>query len=72
MTKHKKGMSVGKAVAVGAGIAAVGAGAYYLLGPNSKEHQDKMKGLILNAKNEVKKDVKKVKHVVNKVKKIIK
>lgn len=35
--------SVGKAVAIGAGVAALGAGAYYLLGPEGKKNQKKAK-----------------------------
>jgi hypothetical protein len=38
-----KKMSVGKAAALGAGLATLGTGAYYLLGPNGKKNQKKAK-----------------------------
>jgi hypothetical protein len=43
--KTNKKMSKGKILAVGAGLAAVGAGAYYLAGPNGKKNQEKIKAL---------------------------
>ena len=48
-------------VAVGAGIAAVGAGAYYLLGPKGKAHQKKATILMAKIKKEVQSEVKKAK-----------
>ena len=60
MQKNKK-MSVGKKVAIGAGLAAVGAGAFYLLGPNAKVHQKKVSALAAKMKKEVTKEVKKAK-----------
>ncbi|MFA5932316.1 MAG: hypothetical protein WC793_02985 [Candidatus Paceibacterota bacterium] len=62
MVKNKK-MSVGKKVAIGAGLAAVGAGAFYLLGPNAKAHQKKVSALATKMKKEVTKEVKKAKAV---------
>lgn len=62
MQKSKK-MSVGKKVALGAGLAAVGAGMYYFFGPNSKAHQKKAKALVAKVKKEVEKEVKKAKAV---------
>jgi len=59
----KKGMSGGKIVARVAGIAALGAGAYYLLGPKAKAHQKKVKVLVEKMKKEVEKEIKKVKEV---------
>jgi hypothetical protein len=56
MQKNKK-MSVGKKVAIGAGLAAVGAGAFYLLGPNAKAHQKKVSALAMKMKKEVAKEV---------------
>lgn len=41
-TKKKK-VSTGKIVTIGAGVAAIGAGAYYFLGPNAKANQKKAK-----------------------------
>ncbi|MBX4189382.1 hypothetical protein KW785_02185 [Candidatus Parcubacteria bacterium] len=40
-------------VLVGAGLAAVAAGAYFFLGPNGKKHQKKMKGWMVKMKGEV-------------------
>lgn len=54
----KKALTIG---AIGAAVATIGAGAYYLLGPSGKEHQKKVKNLMSNIKKEVVKDVKKVK-----------
>ncbi|MFA5778127.1 MAG: hypothetical protein WC870_01390 [Candidatus Paceibacterota bacterium] len=62
MKKSKK-MSVGKKVAVGAGIAALSVGAYYFFGPNSKAHQKKAKVLVAKVKKEVEREVKKAKAV---------
>jgi len=61
--KKKKGMSMGKKVAIGAGVAAIGAGAYYLLGPNAKAHQKKVSVLMAKMKKEVLSEVKKAKAV---------
>lgn len=55
----KTKMSTGKKAAIGAGIAAIGAGAYYLLGPNAKAHQKKTKVLLAKVKKEVQQEVKK-------------
>ncbi len=44
-------------------MAALGAGAYYLFGPNGKANQKKAKALYAKMKTEVKKEVKKVKEV---------
>lgn len=45
MTKKKQAkkssVSASKVAVIGAGIAALGTGAYYLLGPKSKKHQKK-------------------------------
>jgi len=74
--KNKK-MSTGKKVAIGAGItgavAAVSAGAYYLLGPKGKAHQKKVKVLTAKIKKEVKRELKKpaVKKLIKKIKKAI-
>ena len=61
--KKEKGMSGGKITATVAGMAAIGAGAYYLFGPNAKTHQKKAKILMAKIKNEVAREVKKVKEV---------
>jgi hypothetical protein len=72
MAKQKKGMSFGKEVTIGAGVAAVGAGAYYLLGPKAKAHQKKASALIGKIKKEVTKDIKKVKNLEKSGSKILK
>ncbi len=51
----KKKISKGKVMTIGAGVAALGAGAYYLLGPNARAHQKKVlamhkKGFVLATK----------------------
>lgn len=63
MVKQKKGMSVGKEVAIGAGIAAVGAGAYYLFGPKGKQHQRKAKAWAVEMEKDVEKKINKVKSI---------
>ena len=56
---NNKKMSKGKKVAIGAGIgagiAALSAGAYYFLGPKGKAHQKKAKALVAKYKPEIKK-----------------
>jgi acetyl-CoA acetyltransferase len=64
-TNKKGGMSGGKMVAVGAGIAAAGAGAYYLFGPKAKAHQKKAKVLMGKMEKEVASEIKKVKEVTH-------
>ena len=49
--------------AIGVGAAAVGAGAYYFLGPKGKQHQKKAKAWMAVMKIEVEKDLKKAKSV---------
>jgi hypothetical protein len=61
--KNNKKMSAGKKMAVGAGIAALGAGAYYLFGPNAKVHQKKASVLMGKIKKEVVSEIKKAKSV---------
>lgn len=63
MEKKKKGMSVGKAAVIGMGVAATGAGAYYLFGPKGKQHQKKAKDWMAEMKMKVEEDLKKVKNV---------
>jgi hypothetical protein len=59
--KKMSKMSMSKKVTIGAGLAAVGAGAYYLLGPNRKAHQKKAKDLMVKIEKEVARDIKKAK-----------
>ena len=56
-------MSGGKIVAGVAGMAALGAGAYYFLGPKAKAHQKKAKVLMEKMKKEVEKEIKRAKEV---------
>jgi hypothetical protein len=57
----KKGMSAGKMAAVGgavAGAAALAGGAYYLMGPQGKAHQKKMKDMRLKMEKDAKSKLK--------------
>ena len=80
MQKKKNGMSAGKMAAVGAGLAAVSAGAYYLLGPDGKKNQKKAGALINKIEKEIekkarpflKKESKEVKKVISKTTKTVK
>lgn len=61
--KNNKGMSGAKMAAIGAGMAGVAAGAYYLMGPKGKAHQQKAKALLAKMQKEVKSEIKKAKEV---------
>ncbi len=64
MKENNKKMSVGKKVAIGAGVAtlsAASAGAFYLFGPKAKAHQKKAGVLMAKMKKEVLSEVKKAK-----------
>lgn len=61
--KKNKGMSGRGIAAAAAGAVAIGAGAYYLLGPNAKAHQKKTKTLFIKMKKEVISKIKKVQKV---------
>lgn len=50
--KKNEGM-VGKVVALGAGIAALGAASYYFFGPKGKAHRAELKGWMLKMKAEI-------------------
>ena len=57
MAKNEK--ITGKIVAIGSGVAAVGAGLYYFLGPKGKQHQKKVKFLatkLAKAEKEIEKE----------------
>ena len=62
ITKKKK-VSAGKVIAIGAGVAVLGAGAYYFLGPNGKKNQKKATAWMLKMKKEAKKKVSTIKKV---------
>jgi hypothetical protein len=48
-----QGMDAKDMAAVGAGIAAIAAGAYFFFGPDGKKHQKKMRGWMVTMKGEV-------------------
>lgn len=56
-------MSAGKVAAIGAGIAAVGAGAYYLFGPQGRQHRGKTKAWMTEMEIEVEKRLRKAKRI---------
>lgn len=62
-TTKKSTVSTGKIVAVSAGIAALGAGAYYLLGPDAKKNQKKVGAWMDTAEKEISAVVTKAKKV---------
>jgi hypothetical protein len=49
----KKGVSAGKIIGVGAGVAALGAAAYVLFGPNGKKNRKVIKGWAVKMKGEI-------------------
>lgn len=61
MTKKKNKMTAGKIVAVGAGVAALSATAYYFLGPNGKKNQKKAKAWMVGMEKDIEKKAKAVK-----------
>ncbi len=64
MAKKKKSrVSAGRVAAIGAGIAAVGAGAYYLFGPKGRQHRGKAKAWMTEMEFEVEKRLKKAKRI---------
>jgi len=65
--KKKKVLSPKNKAMLKAGVAAVGTGAYYFLGPDGKKHQKKALAMMTKAKNEVVNDIKKAKPVIKRV-----
>jgi hypothetical protein len=63
MEKNKSKNKVGKAIAIGAGVVALGAGAYYYFGPKGKKHQKEAKIWITGMKTEIEKNVKKIENL---------
>ncbi|MFA5997921.1 MAG: hypothetical protein WC814_00790 [Candidatus Paceibacterota bacterium] len=61
--KKKSGMSVGTAAAIGAGVAAVSAGAYYFLGPKGKQHRGRAKVWMTKMETDIEKKLQKAKSV---------
>ena len=68
----KKKVSKGKVALGVATLAVAGAGAYYLLGPDGKKNQKKVKVLAGKIKKEAIKDSKKVKKEVDVLSKMVK
>ena len=54
----KGGMSAGKMAAIGAGVAAVSAGAYYFMGPEGKAHQKKAEAWVKGMEQKIEKKAK--------------
>lgn len=67
VNKKKSGVSVGKVVAIGAGVAALGATAYYFLGPNGKKNQKATKDWMIEAKKKIIEKVEKTKEMTQEV-----
>ncbi len=63
ITKGKSKNMVGKIVAGAAAVGAVGAGMYYLLGPEAKAHQKKAVSLMSKMEKEVNKQVSRAKEL---------
>ena len=61
IVKKSKTTSVAKIAAVGAGVAALGAGAYLFLGPNGKKNQQKAKVWMNKMEKEAEGKMKKIK-----------
>ncbi|MFZ3011477.1 MAG: hypothetical protein WA060_00540 [Minisyncoccia bacterium] len=61
MKKNNKKMSGAKKVAIGAGVATLAAGAFYLFGPKAKAHQKQATTLMAKIKKEVTEEIKKAK-----------
>ena len=62
-SKKRSGISGGEMAAIGATAAALGAGAYYLMGPKAKKHQKNAKALLSNIKKEVNTELKRAKDI---------
>lgn len=62
-TKKKSSSNVGKAVAVGAGVAALSAVAYLLMGPNGKKNRKAVKAWTVKMKAEVAEKIEDMKEV---------
>lgn len=63
ITKTTKKISTGKKVAIGAGVAALAVGAYFLFGPDGKKNQKKLKGWMGDMKDEIIKKLEAAKEV---------
>lgn len=63
VANKKKGVSAGKIIGVGAGVAALGAAAYLLFGPNGKKNQKALKGWTVKMKGEIIEEFEKAKNI---------
>jgi len=63
--KKKAGNSVGRAVAVGAGVIALGTAAYLLFGPEGKKHRKDLKSWMIKMKAEVMEKMEKAKELTS-------
>lgn len=59
----KKSVKAGTIIGVGAGVAALGAAAYLLFGPNGKKNQKALKGWTVKMKGEIVEEFEKAKHI---------
>lgn len=50
---HKKGMSTGAMIGIGAGVAAAAAASYFFFGPDGKKNRNKLKGWMIKMKGEI-------------------
>lgn len=67
VSNKKKGVSAGKIIGVGAGVAALGAAAYLLFGPNGKKNQKALKGWTVKMKGEIIEEFEKAKNITEPV-----
>lgn len=62
-TKKANGSNIGKAIAIGAGVAAIAAAGYFFLGPDGKKNRKLAKGWMIKMKGEVVSRMEKAKDV---------
>lgn len=63
MASKNKASNVGKALAIGAGVAAIAAAGYFFLGPDGKKNRKVAKGWMIKMKGEVVSKMEKAKDV---------
>ena len=63
VNNKKKGVGAGTIIGVGASVAALGAAAYLLFGPNGKKNQKAVKGWAVKMKGEIIEEFEKAKHI---------
>ena len=67
MVKNKKGLGVGEAVGIGAGIAALSAAAYIMFGPDAKKNRKAIRGWAVKMKGEIIEKLEKAKEITEPV-----